>query len=85
MIIYEGDFINNKRTGRGSCYDIKISKDISKYKGYWLNDKFNGRGFLYYNLNDFYNGEFCNSLKNGFGILCYLIEKHYIKEHLKII
>ena len=53
-LIFEGDYIDGKRTGYGKEYYEEKFEDkmIIKYKGKYLNGKRNGKGVEYYN-----NGE----------------------------
>ncbi|PTB95926.1 hypothetical protein C9994_09620 [Marivirga lumbricoides] len=41
--MYEGEYVNDKRSGEGTYYWSKGEK----YKGNWENDKRNGFGILY--------------------------------------
>ena len=47
-LIFEGDYINGKRTGYGKEY---YEKEKIKYEGEYLNGKRNGKGKEYY-IND---------------------------------
>ena len=43
-ILYEGDFINDKREGNGKC----IIEDGEYYIGQYKNGLFHGKGIVYY-------------------------------------
>ena len=65
--IYEGEFKDDKREGKG----VYIWKDGEKYEGEWKNDKREGKGILHYNEGDRYEGEYKNNIKEGKGIMYY--------------
>lgn len=67
--IYVGNYKENKRCGQGKLYDITFDKFKSKYNGEWLDDKYNGKGTLYYTKNKYYIGKFVNNKKEGYGNL----------------
>ena len=61
---YEGEFVNDKREGKGIFYYIKGNK----YEGEWKNDKRHGKGKMYYTSGDIYDGDYKNDKKEGKGI-----------------
>ena len=64
-LIYEGEYQNNKKNGKGKFYHDCDSKKI-KYEGEILNGKEHGKGIEYdiYEQQT-YEGEFLNGKKNG--------------------
>ena len=64
-IIYYGewDMIFYTRHGRG----IQIWPDGSFYKGYWENDKAEGKGEFRHSSGDFYIGEWKKNKRDGYG------------------
>lgn len=50
--VYKGEWLNNKRHGRG----IQVWKDGSKYEGEWATGKANGYGRLIHADGDVYEG-----------------------------
>ena len=66
--IYEGDWKNGIREGKGILYH----SNGDKYEGEFKNDKIEGKGIYYYNKNTRkYEGEFKNNAMEGKGILYY--------------
>ena len=63
--IYEGEFENNLRNGKGI---IKRGVEY-KYNGYWLNGKFHGKGFINIYNKSTYDGYFKNGEYHGSGTL----------------
>ena len=64
---YEGEIINNKRTG----YGINYYPNGNKYEGWWENDLKNGTGTFYFNDGSLYVGQWINNKKNGIGTIYY--------------
>ena len=60
---YIGDFINDKREGKGTKY----YNSGSYYVGNWKNNKRNGKGIMYYKNGTKYDGEWLNNQKSGNG------------------
>ena len=67
-IIFEGEYKNRKKSGKGKEYD-KYGYLI--FDGEYLNGKRNGKGKEYYNDNLLFEGEYLNGEKNGQGIEYY--------------
>ena len=64
-LLYEGEFINGRRNGKGKEYDIQGQLI---YEGDYKNGKKEGIGILYTNDNvPIYEGEFKNGKRNGKG------------------
>lgn len=61
---YLGNKVNDSKEGFG----IEISKDGSKFKGYFKNNKVNGWGFYTHSDGDIFTGQFTNDQAEGFGI-----------------
>ena len=51
--VYEGEFVNNRREGKGRL----IYENGSVYEGEWKDDEMNGRGVLKTADGDEYTGE----------------------------
>ena len=69
-LVYEGEFLNDKRWGKGISYATKANDDSYYYEGDFENDKKHGVGVdLYGNGEVHYEGEFKNNKYNGQGIL----------------
>ena len=62
--IYEGDFRNGKRTGKGIFY----WKDGNVYKGDFVNGKRSGKGILRFVDGYVYEGEFLDGKRSGKGV-----------------
>jgi clan AA aspartic protease (TIGR02281 family) len=60
---YTGNFKNNLLNGKG-----EINYDGTIYKGYFVDDKIEGKGVVYYKGGDRWEGDFKNDEKNGYGI-----------------
>ena len=69
-IIFEGDYLNGERNGKGKEYSIINSCLI--FEGEYLNGKKNGKGKEYYYQNKLmtFEGEYLNGERNGKG-KCY--------------
>ena len=67
-LIFEGEYINKKRSGYGKEYD---KFGYIKYEGKFLNGKRNGAGKEYYNDDVIFEGEFLEGKKNGKGVEYY--------------
>ena len=63
-LIYEGDYLNGERNGKGKEYD-KLGKLI--YEGEFKNGKRDGKGKIYKNEQLFYEGELKNGERQGKG------------------
>jgi hypothetical protein len=63
--IYEGQWLNNKREGKGK----HTWKDGSIYQGEFSNDERSGFGIYYFASGEKYEGEWSNNKRNGKGIL----------------
>ena len=61
-MVYEGEYLNGERNGKGKLYDT-IEYKI-KYEGEFLSGKKNGKGIEYKDSLK-YEGEFKNGKKNG--------------------
>ena len=67
QLIYEGEYLNGKRNGKGKEYDID---GISIFEGEYLNGKRNGKGKEYYKEDGIliFSGEYLNGKRwNGMG------------------
>ena len=60
---YEGDFLNNKQTGKG----FYKWKDGNTYEGDFVDGKMHGRGLYRWANGDEYEGEFVNNIREGQG------------------
>jgi hypothetical protein len=69
--IYEGEWKNGKRDGKGTIIYGNGEFKGDKYVGDWLNDIKNGEGIYYYAIGDKYYGEWkdgqrmANMMVNG--------------------
>lgn len=61
---YSGEWMNNKKNGKGNLY----FDSVLIYEGDWKNDKFNGTGKRYFIDGSYYLGEFKNNQRDGFGV-----------------
>ena len=66
-LIFEGNFYNNKKYGKGKFY----IKGNEYYEGEFFDDKMEGKGSYHYENGDVWEGNFKNNLKNGVGIMTY--------------
>ena len=66
-LIFEGNYYNNKKNGKGKFY----IKDKEYYEGDFSDDKMEGKGSYHYENGDTWEGNFKNNLKNGVGIMTY--------------
>ncbi|XP_060116930.1 radial spoke head 10 homolog B2-like [Heteronotia binoei] len=68
--VYEGEVKNGIRHGFGiyKCGSYPVS-----YVGQWFEGKRHGKGTIYYNQegSSWYEGDFVNNIKSGWGIRCY--------------
>ena len=65
IITYEGEYVNNKKTGYGKEY---YSNGNVSYEGNWVDDSFYGEGINYYENGIIeFNGLYERGKKNGFG------------------
>lgn len=70
---YEGDFVNDRKEGKGTVYLIhyssihEIPDTTIYYTGDWVDDKYHGKGVLVDGLKR-YEGDFINGEKHGYGI-----------------
>lgn len=71
--IYYGEWLNDKRHGRG----VQQWLDGSRYEGYWLNDKANIKGKLFHSNGDTYEGEWLNDKANGKGLYLHVGGEYY--------
>jgi hypothetical protein len=78
---YIGMFKNNLFNGYGNLYWYSNKNNNIKlfnYSGFFLNNNMDGNGFIEYNNNDTYRGEFKNGFKNGKGIYYNSLNKYNI-------
>ena len=73
---YQGDFINNKREGKG----IYLYNDGAKYEGDYKDDFKNGKGIYSYKDGSKYEGDWVKGLIEGKGILYYSNKDKYVGE-----
>ena len=78
-IIFEGEYINKKRSGKGIEYD---EYGYVKFKGEYLNGKKNGKGKEYYNNDLIFEGEYADGKKTGKGLNIMIIIKLNLKENI---
>ena len=63
---YIGEFSDDKKNGHGEI----VFKNNDKYKGTFINNKFNGKGiYIWHEINKEYNGNFVDGKMHGNGIL----------------
>ena len=67
--IYNGNYVNNERSGFGQC--IFASDKDGIYKGHWSGDKRNGEGVMEFYNGDYYKGGWKNDHEHGKGMLTY--------------
>ena len=60
---FEGDFINGKKTGRGTYY----FNNGDRYEGNFINGERTGKGTYYFNNGNTYKGDWVNDKRNGRG------------------
>jgi hypothetical protein len=65
--IYEGDFFEGEKSGKGKTFHKKGEIYIGEMK----NDMRNGKGILYKKNGEFFEGNFENGIKKGEGTLIY--------------
>ncbi|XP_058141762.1 radial spoke head 10 homolog B isoform X2 [Dasypus novemcinctus] len=67
---YEGEVVNGMRNGFGM---FKCSTQPVSYVGHWCHGKRHGKGSIYYNQEgtSWYEGDWVDNLKKGWGIRCY--------------
>jgi hypothetical protein len=63
----EGDFVDNKRTGRG----IKVWDNGERYEGDWVNGERHGKGTMVYASGTRYHGDWANDSRYGRGTIEY--------------
>ena len=63
--IYEGDFVNDKKQGKGI---LTYTENGNKYEGEFNNDDINGYGIYTFKNMHTYQGQFLNGTFNGKGI-----------------
>ncbi|MEP7169484.1 MAG: hypothetical protein ABI855_08965, partial [Bacteroidota bacterium] len=73
---YEGQFVKNKKHGKGK-YTFKSG---SSYEGDFVKDLFAGEGVFYYDDGSCYEGTFSNDLFNGKGVCFYANGDYYVGE-----
>lgn len=67
-LLYDGNFVNNEYSGKGTLYYNDEEK--VEYTGDFASNKFEGEGKLYYENGQInYEGAFIAGLKNGEGVL----------------
>lgn len=76
--IYEGNFVNGCKTGKGKL----IFKDGTIYEGNFKNGKFDGNGKINYIDGRVYEGEFKNNMMNGKGVFKWKDGEKYIGNYL---
>lgn len=69
--IYSGEWLNDKRHGKGNMEWT----DKSSYKGDWENDSEHGHGEMRYHNGDTYVGNFKNGLRSGLGVFNYHLQR----------
>ena len=67
-----GQFKNNKKNGKGTLY---YSNHEIKYEGNFVDDKFEGRGKMFFENGEYYIGEFKDNKMHGKGKLYYKNKK----------
>ena len=72
---YEGDWANDKCHGNGRCvYKQGLAVDevygpMDYYEGNWQDDDYSGKGKLTFENGAWYDGDWVNGERNGYGIL----------------
>ena len=74
--IYEGEWLNEHRNGRG----FEQFTDGSKYIGMYKDNKADGKGVFTWRNGEIYDGEFLTGKKQGFGIWKGIFGDSYIGE-----
>ena len=72
--IYKGDFMNGLRHGIGKDY-----RQNNKYEGEFRKDKKCGKGKIWFESGDIYEGEFSDNKFNGYGHYIWAKNKHEYK------
>ena len=69
MLIFEGEYLNGKRNGKGKEYFSNCELSILNFEGEYLNGKRNGKGKEYNPFNGklIFEGEYLNGKRNGKG------------------
>lgn len=68
VLYYEGEFVEGKINGKGKQYETSGENTGNLiYEGEFYNEKYNGYGIKYYSEDEFYEGGFVESKKDGFG------------------
>ena len=76
--IYEGEFKNGKRHGKG----IYTFADGEKHIGEFKNDTLNGRGISFFISGNKYEGEFKNGKRHGRGVFTFANGEKYTGEYI---
>ncbi|CAG9320529.1 unnamed protein product [Blepharisma stoltei] len=63
--IYTGEWNNDKQR---HGYGVQVWPDGSKYEGYWMFDKANGKGRLTHGDGDVYEGDWKDDKAHGYGV-----------------
>lgn len=63
LLIYEGNFLDGMKTGKGTCYEA----GVKVYEGTFLEDVFEGKGIIYEDGVKVYEGQLSDSVPNGRG------------------
>ena len=69
--IYEGEWKNGKKEGKGKFYCNKEPFDGDRYEGNWKNDKQDGKGTYFFKDGDIYDGNWKDGKQEGKGIYDY--------------
>lgn len=70
--IYEGQFVHNEKHGHGRLTRPDRNGSMQRYYiGQWKTNQMNGQGTLYSNSSEYYEGEFVENKKSGWGRMCY--------------
>ena len=82
--IYEGEWSNGKRHGKGKYIMYKDNVDLAAdvYDGDFVNGKAEGKGVTNYSNGDKYEGDYHNWNKDGKGIYYYYNRDKYVGEFL---
>lgn len=69
---YEGEFVHDRKEGHGRLTCINEQGEWQRiYVGQWKNDRWNGFGTRYFTASSFYQGEFLDNQRDGWGYMVY--------------
>ena len=72
VLVYEGEFLNDKFHGKGKATNKHPTRGVYYYEGEWFMGNWHGKGVLWSEDGIFrYDGEFINGDMDGYGTLTY--------------